>query len=366
MKSGRPTGFLDASKAFRVYHCAGTVNPNPRLVADERRPSVSPWRLGGLSPATLARRVYRGVWSHDLLDRAASLSYYFLFALFPALLFLTAILGLLPVPRLMDHLLGYIARVLPADATSLLTKTLGEVIKGARGSLVSLGVLGALWGASSGMVSISNALNVAFEVRDTRTWWRHRLEAIGLTVWFSLLTIVALLLFVFGERIGDAVAQWLGVGAAFTRTWNLARWPALTLCALIGIMLVYQLAPASRQHWRRITPGASFALAGWLLASYALRLYVTYVGNYNATYGSIGGVILLMLWFYLSSLALLVGAEINSQIRRAEDVGRPEMAPPIGQAKGATPPSGSPGPRSERPGEPGALLGHREPPESGG
>ncbi len=96
------------------------------------------------------------------------------------------------------------------------------------------------------------------------------------------------------------------------------RWPALTLCALVGIMLVYQLAPAARQHWRRVTPGAIFALVGWLLASYALRFYVRYFGNYNATYGSIGGVILLMLWFYLSSLALLVGAEINSQIRRAQ------------------------------------------------
>jgi len=315
------------------------VNPDPRLVADERRPSVSPWRLGGLSPTTLARRVYAGLWAHDLLDRAASLSYYFLFALFPALLFLTAILGLLPGPKLIDHLLDYIARVLPADAASLLAKTLGEVIRGARGSLVSLGVLGALWGASSGMVSISNALNVTFEVRDRRSWWRHRLEAIGLTLWFSMLTIVALLLFVFGERIGDAVAQGLGVGEAFTRAWNIARWPALTLCALVGIMLVYQLAPAARQHWRRITPGAIFALAGWLLASYALRLYVTYVGNYNATYGSIGGVILLMLWFYLSSLALLVGAEINSQIRRAEaeagavEGGGPDMAP--------TPPPGA-------------------------
>jgi membrane protein len=276
----------------------------------------------------LAQRVYRGLWSHDVFDRAASLSYYFLFALFPALLFLTAILGLVPGPKLMDHLLDYIARVLPADAASVLAKTLGEVIKGARGSLVSLGVLGALWGASSGMVSISNALNVAFEVRDTRTWWRHRLEAIGLTVWFSILTIVALLLFVFGERIGDAVARWLGVGEAFTRTWNIARWPALTVCALVGIMLVYQLAPAARQHWRRVTPGAIFALTGWLLASYALRLYVTYIGNYNATYGSIGGVILLMLWFYLSSLALLVGAEINSQIRGAQvEGGDPDIAP---------------------------------------
>jgi len=129
---------------------------------------------------------------------------------------------------------------------------------------------------------------------------------------------VALLLFVFGERIGDAVAKGLGVGEAFTRTWNVVRWPALTLCALVGIMLVYQLAPAARQHWRRVTPGAIFALAGWLLASYALRIYVGYFRNYNATYGSIGGVILLMVWLYLSSLVLLIGAEINSQIRGAD------------------------------------------------
>ena len=301
-----------------MYHCARTVNSDPRPVTEERRPSVSPWRLGGLTPATLARRVYRGLWTHDVFDRAASLSYYFLFALFPALLFMTAIIGLSPWPKLMDQLLGYLSRLLPADAGSLLTKTLAEVITGARGSLVSLGVLGALWAASSGMVSISKALNVAFEVRDPRRWWRHRVEALGLTVWFSVLTIVALLLFVFGERIGEGVAQALGVGTAFTRAWNVARWPALTLCALVGIMLVYQLAPAARQHWRRVTPGAIFALAGWLFASWALRLYLRYVANYNATYGSIGGVIVLMLWFYLSGLALLVGAEINSQIRRAE------------------------------------------------
>lgn len=268
------------------------------------------------------------MWSHELFDRAASLSYYFLFALFPAVLFLAAILGLLPGPRLMPRMLRYIERVLPADAASVLAKTLAEVIAGASGSLVSLGVLGALWGASSGMVSLSHALNVTFDVRDSRRWWRHRLEAMALTIGFSLLTIAAMLLFVFGERIGDAVAGALGVGAAFTVGWNLARWPAQIVFALVGIMLVYQLAPAVRQPWRRHIPGAIFALAGWLLASYALRLYVAYFRNYNATYGSIGGVILLMLWFYLSSLALLVGAEINSQIRRAEAVEAVESPPP--------------------------------------
>jgi membrane protein len=279
-----------------VYHWAGTVNPDPRHVADERRPPVSPWRLSGLSPGVLARRVYANIRSPNLFDRGQPRVLFLVRAL-PCLLFITAIVGLLPGPRLMDRLLDYASQVLATDAASLLERTVEEVIRGARSSLVSLGMLGALWGASSGMVSISKGLNVAFDVRDTRTWWRHRLEAMALTVGFSVLTVVALPLLVFGERIGDAVAKALGVGAAFTGAWNIARWPALTLCALVGIMLVYQLAPAARQHWRRVTPGAIFALAGWLVASYALRLYVTYFGNYNATYGSIGGVILLMLWF---------------------------------------------------------------------
>jgi len=289
-----------------------------RIVDPDRRLDVSPWRLGGLSPAMLVQRVRKRLWEHEVVDRAAGLSYYFLFALFPTLLFLTALLGLLPGPKLMDRLLDYIGRVLPGDAASLLTKTLTEGGRGARGSLASIGVLAALWGAASGMVSIRAALNVAHGTRDTRPWWRQRLEAVGLTVCFCLFTLLALILFVFGERIGEAIADALGVGAVFTRVWNLARWPALTLFALFGIMLVYQFAPAVRQRWRWVTPGSAVALIGWLLASFTLRFYVQYFGNYNATYGSIGGVILLMLWFYLSSLTLLIGAEIDSVIRLAE------------------------------------------------
>ena len=277
--------------------------------------AVSPWRLGGLSAADLARQVYARVRQHDVFDRAASLSYYFLFALFPTLLFLTALLGLLPIPKLMDRLLDYITRMLPGDAASLLTRTLSEIVKGARGSLVSIGVLAALWGAASGMVSIRTALNVAWDARDARPWWRQRLDAVALTVWFSLFTLLALVLLVFGERMGEAVAGALGVGTVFTRGWNIARWPVILLLALLGITLVYHFAPAVRQRWHWVTPGSAFALVGWLVASYGLRLYVRYGGSYNATYGSIGGVILLMLWLYLSSLALLIGAEIDAVVR---------------------------------------------------
>jgi len=230
--------------------------------------AASPWRLGGLSPTDVARRVHARLRQHEVFDRAASLSYYFLFALFPTLLFLTALLGLLPIPKLMDRLLDYITRMLPGDAASLLTRTLAEVVKGARGSLVSIGALAALWGAASGMVSIRTALNVAYGARDRRVWWRQRVDAIALTVWFSLFTLLALVLLVFGERVGDAVADALGVGAVFTHAWNLARWPVSLVLVLFGITLVYHFAPAVRPRWHWVTPGSAFALIGWLVASY--------------------------------------------------------------------------------------------------
>ena len=265
--------------------------------------------LGGI-----ARRVYRQVWAHDLLDRAAALSYYFLFALFPTLLFLTALVGLLPFPQLMDRLVDYVVRVLPPDAASLLVKTLEEIRTGASGGLLSLGVIVALWGASGGMLSIISALNAAYGVGDARPWWRRRLAAMALTCGFSLFTVTAVLLLVFGERIGEAAAALMNMGPQFTRTWNILQWPVIMVCGFTGIDLVYYLAPAVRRRWRWVTPGSAFAVVAWLAMSFVLRIYVTYLGGYNATYGSIGGVILLMLWLYWISLALLVGAEINADL----------------------------------------------------
>jgi membrane protein len=284
----------------------------PRAVAAE-----SPWKLGGLSVVELAKRVRREVGEDDIVDRAAGLSYYFLFALFPALLFLATLLGFIPVPDLLNRLIDYVQRVLPGDAGSLIRKTLAEIIRGAHGSLLSLGVLGALWAGSNGMGSIITALNVAYEVEEPRPWWRRRLLAIGLTLAFSALTITALVFLVFGGRIGDALANRAGLGSLPALAWNVLQWPAAATFALLAIALVYYLAPAVDQRWYWVTPGAAFTLVAWLVMSGGLRLYVTYFGNYNATYGSIGGVILLMLWLYLSGLVLLIGAELNSEIQKA-------------------------------------------------
>jgi membrane protein len=278
---------------------------------------LSPWKLGGLSLAQLWRRLYNELFEDELLDRAAALSYYFLFALFPALLFLTALLGLFPDPQLMEQLMGYFAQVLPDDAYSLISKTLGEVVRGAGRGLLSVGAVVALWAASAGMASLMNALNVVYEVQDPRPWWKRRLLAVGLTVGFFLFTATGLLLLVFGPKIGEAVAAWFGLGSQFTAAWNVLSWPVVIALVLTGIALVYYLAPAADQQWKWVTPGSVFALIVWIAASYGLRYYVHYLGNYNATYGSIGGVILLLLWLYVSSAVLLLGAEINSEIENA-------------------------------------------------
>jgi membrane protein len=279
----------------------------------------TPWRLGGLTVPELAARVWAGVSEHEILDRAAALSYYFLFALFPTLLFLTTLLGLMPVPDLLERLLDYGARVLPVETMTMLRAVTDEVVRGAGRGLLSVAVLGALWGASRGIVSIITALNVVYRVRRPRPWWRRQLVAIVLTVTFSLFTLTGLVLLVFGERIGRALAAWAGLGALFTASWAVLHWVAVVVLLVTAMDLVYYLAPAVRHRWHWLTPGTAFALSAWLVASFGLRFYVTHFGSYNRTYGSIGGVILLVLWLYVTGVALLVGAQINAAIFRAAE-----------------------------------------------
>jgi membrane protein len=252
----------------------------------------------------------------EVTDRAAALSYYFLFSLFPALLFLTALLGFLPLAGLQERLMSYVPTLLPPDAARTVERTLGEVLRGQRTGLLSLGALVALWAGSNGMASVMTTLNVAYDVQETRPWWKRRLLAVVLTVVFSLFIIATLTLLVFGPKIGAVMAGWLGLGDAFRIAWNVISVPVVILCGLLGVGLVYYLAPATSERWRWFTPGAVLALTLWLAMSYGLRVYVQYFGNYNATYGSIGGVILLMLWLYLTSVVLLLGAEVNAEIEK--------------------------------------------------
>lgn len=293
------------------------------------RRQVSPWTLGGLSVKQLGSLVWVEIQKDELVDRAAALSYYFVFALFPTLLFLTTLLGMFPGRDLMERLLQTAQDVLPPDAASLLRRTLAEIQHGAGGRLLSVGAAAALWGASRGMVSIITTLNVVYGVTSRRPWWRRQLASVVLTVLFSILALGALLSIVFGERVGRAIAVSAGYGYVFTAVWDLLQWPVGLLLVLTGIDLVYHLAPAVRQRWYWLTPGSAFAGVAWTAVSLGLRAYVNQFANYNATYGSIGGVILLLLWLYLSGMALLIGGEINSVIARAAAERGEEIAAPL-------------------------------------
>src|SRR5215208_7162278 len=273
--------------------------------------------LAGLSYTELAKRVYAEVMDDDVLGRSAQLSYYFLLALFPALLFLTSLLGYLAGEngQLRQGLFNYLAAVLPGEASKLVSETVTDVTQSSGGGKLSFGILATFWAASNGMGAISESLNAAYDLKETRPWWKVRLTAIGLTLALTLLIVTALVLVLYGGDIADAVSVKLGFGSAFATAWKVLQWPLVLIFVLLAFALIYYFAPDIReQKWKWITPGAVAGVALWLLISFAFKLYLSYFNSYSATYGSLGAVIILMLWFYFTGTAILVGGEINSEV----------------------------------------------------
>jgi membrane protein len=273
--------------------------------------------LGGLSYTELGKRVYAEVMDDDVLGRSAQLSYYFLLSLFPALLFITSLLGYLAGEdsQLRQGLFNSLAAVLPGDASQLISKTVTDVTQSSGGGKLSFGILATFWAASNGMGAISDSLNAAYDLKESRPWWKVRLTAVGLTLALTLLIATALVLVLYGHDIADAVSVKMGLGAAFATAWKVLQWPLVLVFVLVAFALIYYFAPDSHaQHWKWITPGAVVAVVLWLLVSFAFKAYLSFFNSYSATYGSLGAVIILMLWFYFTGTAILVGGEINSEI----------------------------------------------------
>lgn len=255
-------------------------------------------------------------YKDDVLGHAAQLAFYFLFALFPMLIFLAALVGYLPIPQLLDRMIDYLSQVLPTTAIVLVRQTLLEITRRQRSGLLSFGLIATVWAASSGLHALISSLNVAYSVKNFRPWWKDRLLAIALTFGFSILIIAALAIVFFGGNLGALLAQEFNLGRTFRTGWTLLQWPTMVLFLLFGLELLYYSAPHRPMRWRWLTPGASFALVAWLVISYAFKWYVSRVANYTLTYGSLGSVIVLMLWLYLTSIAILVGGEINGLLER--------------------------------------------------
>ena len=272
--------------------------------------SSMPW------PA-VARRTLREVGDDNCLGLAAQLAFYFLLALFPALLFLVALIGFVPVEDALAELLTTIATVAPRELVELLRRQLTSVAEGRRGSLLTLGIVAAIWSSSAAMVAIIDALNRAYDVAEWRPWWKRRLVAIVLTLSLALFSSVAFALVVIGPEVAARAAAWLGLGPWAGVVWGLIRWPAMIASVVIGVDLVYHFAPNRPARWVWLTPGSVLATGLWLAGSFGFKAYLVNFADYTATYGAIGGAIVAMLWFYLSGLAILVGAELNAVIEHA-------------------------------------------------
>ncbi|HEY0077130.1 MAG TPA: YihY/virulence factor BrkB family protein [Pyrinomonadaceae bacterium] len=288
----------------------------------------SMWKRGGLTWKELGRRVWSEIVEDDVFGRAAQLSYYFLLALFPLLLFLTSMLGYFASEdhELREALFKYLRAVLPGEASDLVSKTVDGVTEGSGGGKISLGILATIWAASNGMGAISESLNIAYDVKETRPWWKSRLVAVLLTIALAVLIISALLLVLYGHDIAETVAGKFGLGEAFEIAWKVLQWPVVLAFVLLAFALIYYLAPDLRDHaWVWVTPGAVVGVFLWLLVSFAFRTYLHFFNSYSATYGSLGAVIILMLWFYLTGAAILIGGEVNSEIEHAAaEAGAPD------------------------------------------
>lgn len=270
-----------------------------------------------LSWAELLRRTVREVFDDNCPGLAAQLAFYLFLALFPALLFLVSLLAYVPVEGALSAMLSRLDTVLPEDVLALIRQELDKLTRGDRRSLLTFAIAGALWSSSSALTAVISTLNRAYDIEEWRPWWKTRLIAIALSVALALFTVAAMALIVGGREVAAAVAAWMGAGAVFEQLWAYAQWGVALFLVVFAVDLIYYFAPNADTRWVWISPGSLLATALWLGASFGFKLYLQHVSNIAVVYGAIGSVIVLLLWFYLSGFAILVGAELNSEIDAA-------------------------------------------------
>ena len=270
----------------------------------------------------LFKRTFRDTLKDDAQGLAAQLSYYFFLSLFPTLLCLIALASLFPLQNFADDVTGFLQPFMPAEAINVIRDQMVKIAQSGATALISLGVLGAIWSSSAAMGAVVNAMNRAYDIEESRPWWRVKVLAVLLTVGLAFFILIALTLVLAGPQLADLATRWLGMPAVWALIWKIIQWPLVFFLVATGIGLIYYFAPDAEQEWVWITPGSVLATILWLIASLGFRYYVVTFGHYSETYGALGGIIVVLLWFYLSSLAIVIGAELNAEIEHASPWGR--------------------------------------------
>ncbi len=279
---------------------------------------------------------YAGVKKQHTSQLAAGLSYYFILSLFPLLISFAAALTLVPIPGLFDEILLLMGKFIPADSMGLVRAIIRDVVSPHGAGIFSLGIVGTMWAASGGVAALMEAVNIAYESPDKRSFVKKRSLAVALMFAVGVLAIVALSLMVVGPGFGGWLADKVGLGRVFVAFWPYLRWLLAITCAVLAIEIIYVWAPARRRPFGSTLPGAVIALVTWVALSSALGLYLRNFGKLNRTYGTLAAGVALMLWLYWTAFAILVGAHFNAEtVRAQEPLPAPEQVLPSRPANAA-------------------------------
>jgi membrane protein len=293
-------------------------------------------RLRTLFRATT--KAFREIDRKHLFAFAGSLAYYYFLSLLPLLILLAGALAYVPIPHLFDQILLWMSYFVPPDSMILVNKVLVDLMATRNSGFLSFGIVGTIWAASGASTAIIEALNVAYEVKEGRPFWHTRSLAIGLTFMLGVLASVVLAAMILGPELGSRVARHFGLDPLFTHFWFYFRWILATSFSILAVELVYYLAPNIEQRkFLRTVPGAIFAVISWMVASYGLGFYLQHFGRISKSYGTLGAVAALLLWFYVSSAAILIGAEVNVELLRAAHDQLPVKEAPKTKSETETP-----------------------------
>ena len=268
------------------------------------------WKLAGLSWRDIISATWRETISDDVVNRAAALSFWFLMGFFPLLFSVAGMVSMIGGQGTHGILLEYLGKVLPSSASALIE----EVLSQTTGRGVGLSLLFALWSASSATSGLMDALNSTYDLKESRPWWKARLVSVVLAVATGALLTVAVLLVAYIPVVLHIVAP----GSALIVIWRIAEWPAAACLLFLALLCMYRFAPdVQRQKWKWLVPGSILALVIWLIVSFGFKIYIRNFSNYSMLYGSVGTLIILMFWFYLSGAAILIGGELNAILEDA-------------------------------------------------
>ena len=276
-------------------------------------------------------RLVERAFEADIVDRSAQVAFYFTFAIFPLIYFLVSLFGLIleSSDGIKSELFAYLHRLMPIAVFELVRKTIDEIVVNSTSGKATLGLIITLWSASAGVDAIRNALNAAYALKETRSWWRVKLQSLVLTFVVTTLAMFVLVIVFYGWELVQYTLATFGFEVSSPLLLVGVQWIATLLVTLLVCEIIYNLLPNFRRfEWKWIMPGSVVAILLWIIFTGGFRLYLGYFNSYNRAYGSLGAVIIMMLWLYLTALALMIGGAINAVLSEMQTANNLTKPPP--------------------------------------